>query len=124
MNEFPYKLAEITEVFDYFSNERSILLYHGEHYDGSGFPEGLKGEEIPLGARIFNIVDSLAAMNSDRPFRRRLKPKAIIKELGNQAGKQFDPFLVLKIFDIIQENNLLELDESFMEGIRAELLIQ
>ncbi len=122
MDEFPYKLAEITEVFDYFSNERTILLYHGEHYDGSGFPEGLKGEEIPLGARIFNIVDSLAAMNSDRTFRRRLQPKAIIEELNNQAGKQFDPFLVLKIFDIIQENNLLDLDESFMDSIRADLL--
>ena len=122
MDEFPYKLAEITEVFDYFSNERAILLYHGEHYDGSGFPEGLKGEEIPLGARIFNIVDSLAAMNSDRPFRRRLKPKAIIEELNNQAGKQFDPFLVLKIFDIIQENSLLDLDKSFMDSMRAELL--
>lgn len=122
MDEFPYKLAEITEVFDYFSNERAILLYHGEHYDGSGFPEGLKGEEIPLGARIFNIVDSLAAMNSDRPFRRRLKPKAIIEELNTQAGKQFDPFLVLKIFDIIQENNLLDLDKSFMDSMRAELL--
>jgi diguanylate cyclase (GGDEF)-like protein len=122
MNEFPYKLAEITEVFDYFSNERSILLYHGEHYDGSGFPEGLKGEEIPLGARIFNIVDSLAAMNSDRPYRRKLKPKAIIKELSKQAGKQFDPFLVLRIFDIIEENQLLDLDQSFMESARAELL--
>ena len=122
MDEFPYKLAEITEVFDYFANERSILLYHGEHYDGSGFPEGLRGEEIPLGARIFNIVDSLAAMNSNRPFRRKLKPKAIVKELVSQAGKQFDPFLVLKIFDIIQENDLLDLDDIFMADMRADLL--
>lgn len=122
MNEFPYKIAEITEVFDYFSNERAILLYHGEHYDGSGFPEGLKGEEIPLGARIFNIVDSLAAMNSNRPFRKKLSPKAIIKELKNEAGKQFDPFLVLKVFDIIQENNLFDLDEAFMDSMRADLL--
>ncbi len=122
MNEFPYKLAEITEVFDYFANERAILLYHGEHFDGSGFPEGLKGEEIPLGARIFNIVDSLAAMNSNRPFRQKLKPKAIIAELKDEAGKQFDPFLVLKIFDIIQDNNLFDLDEDFMNSMRDDLI--
>lgn len=122
MDEFPYKLAEITEVFDYFANERSILLYHGEHYDGNGYPEGLKGEEIPLGARIFNIVDALAAMASDRPFRSRLEPRAIIRELTNEAGKQFDPFLVLKVFDIIQENRLFDLDDDFIDTMRADLL--
>lgn len=122
MDQFPYKLAEITEVFDYFANERSILLYHGEHFDGNGYPEGLKGDEIPLGARIFNIVDALAAMASDRPFRTRLEPRAIIEELTNEAGKQFDPFLVLKVFDIIQENKLFDLDDDFIDTMRADLL--
>lgn len=122
MNEFPYKLAEITDVFDYFANERSILLYHGEHYDGNGFPEGLKGDEIPLGARIFTIVDALAAMTCDRPYRHRLEPRAILKELYNEAGGQFDPFLVLKTIDIIFENNLLEIDADFIESIRADLI--
>ena len=122
MNEFPYKLAEITDVFDYFANERSILLYHGEHYDGSGFPEGLKGDEIPLGARIFTIVDALAAMSCDRPYRSRLEPKAILKELSTEAGGQFDPFLVLKTIEIVQENNLLEIDADFIESIRADLI--
>lgn len=122
MNEFPYKLAEITDVFDYFANERSILLYHGEHYDGSGFPEGLKGDEIPLGARIFTIVDALAAMSCDRPFRSKLEPRAILEELHNEAGGQFDPFLVLKTIDIILENNLIDIDVDFIESIRADLI--
>ncbi len=122
MNDFPYKLAEITDVFDYFANERSILLYHGEHFDGSGFPEGLRGDEIPLGARIFTIVDALAAMSSDRPFRSKLDPKAIIEELYNEAGGQFDPFLVLKTLDIILENNLFDIDQDFIEEIRADLI--
>jgi diguanylate cyclase (GGDEF)-like protein len=124
MNEFPYKLAEITDVFDYFANERSILLYHGEHFDGSGFPEGLKGDEIPLGARIFTIIDALAAMSCDRPFRSKLEPKAIIKELYNEAGGQFDPFLVLKTLDIILENNLLDVEQDFIENIRTDLISQ
>lgn len=122
MNEFPYKLAEITDVFDYFANERSILLYHGEHYDGSGFPEGLKGDEIPLGARIFTIVDALAAMSCDRPFRSKLEPRAILEELYKEAGGQFDPFLVLKTIDIILENNLFDIDVDFIESIRADLI--
>ncbi|THB79285.1 MAG: diguanylate cyclase [Desulfobulbaceae bacterium] len=102
MDDFPYKLAEITQMFEYFSHERSILLYHGERYDGTGYPEGLKGDQIPLGARIFALVDALAAMNADRPYRKRLSPEEIIEELMNGAGAQFDPALVITVLKVIK----------------------
>jgi diguanylate cyclase (GGDEF)-like protein len=118
MADFPYKIAELTEMFDYFSNERAILLYHGERYDGSGYPDGLKGDEIPLGARIFALVDALAAMNEDRPHRNKLEPEQIISELAKGAGRQFDPLLVIQILELIKVNNLMDLpDETINSSI-------
>lgn len=116
LKEFPYRLTELTELFDYFSKERSVLLSYGEKYDGSGYPDGLKGNEIPLGARIFNIVDSLAAMNSDRPYRKKLQPQKIIAELTDGAGTQFDPFLVFRTLEIILDNELLDIEPEVVKS--------
>lgn len=122
IQDFPYKLMEVTQLFDYFSNERTILLHHGEHYDGSGYPEGLHGDAIPLGARIFNLIDALVAMGSDRPYRPKLQPKEILNELVKFSGSQFDPFLVLKLIDVIEEHALLVLEESDFSQARNLLL--
>jgi diguanylate cyclase (GGDEF)-like protein len=122
MEDLPFKLTELTDMFDYFSEERSVLLSLSERYDGTGHPLGLKGNEIPLGARIFNIVDSLAAMNSERPYRRRLTPEEIIEELKKEAGKQFDPFLVLQILILIKNNHLLNVDPAMLDRTQQELI--
>ena len=103
----PYILAELVELFEFFANERSLLLYHHENYDGSGYPEGLKASQIPLGARIFAIVDAFVAMTSERPYRERLTNEEVISELTDNAGKQFDPILVDIFLDVIHENKLL-----------------
>jgi diguanylate cyclase (GGDEF)-like protein/putative nucleotidyltransferase with HDIG domain len=73
------------------------ILYHHEHYDGSGYPAGLKGEAIPLDARILGIVDAFAAMTSARPYRAAFSCEEAVDELRRGAGKQFDPKLV-KVF--------------------------
>lgn len=122
LKDLPYKIAEITEIFDYFGHERSILLTRSENYDGTGFPDGLSGDEIPLGSRMLNIIDAFAAMDADRPFRRKLAPSSILEELKNEAGKQFDPMLVLRLIDIIEKNNLLEVSSEQLEQSRTELL--
>ena len=70
------------------------ILYHHEHYDGTGYPLGLKGEAIPLDARILCVVDAYAAMTSARPYRDALSHEAALEELKKGAGKQFDPDLV------------------------------
>jgi diguanylate cyclase (GGDEF)-like protein/putative nucleotidyltransferase with HDIG domain len=70
------------------------ILYHHEHYDGSGYPAGLKGEAIPLDARLLGIVDAFAAMTSARPYRAALSCEEAVEELKRGAGKQFDPNLV------------------------------
>ncbi len=58
----PLMLRELTTMFDFFASERVILYSHHEHYDGTGYPDGLKGDEIPMAARIFALVDSFVAM--------------------------------------------------------------
>ena len=102
-----YVLGELTELFDFFSDERSILLYHHENFDGSGYPEGLQGEQIPLGARIFALIDAFVTMTSDQSHKEKLTMKKAAVELAENAGKQFDPKLVSTFLNIIQENGLL-----------------
>ena len=70
------------------------ISHHHEHYDGSGYPSGLKGEAIPLDARILGVVDAFAAMTSDRPYRNALSYEEALAELQRGAGTQFDPNLV------------------------------
>src|ERR1700722_12647952 len=71
-----------------------IVLSHQECYDGSGYPRGLKAEEIPLGARIFAVADTLDAMISDRPYRKALPISAAREEIKRYSGRQFDPRVV------------------------------
>ncbi|MDA8137574.1 MAG: diguanylate cyclase [Desulfobacteraceae bacterium] len=102
-------LAELTRMFEVFRAEREILLYHQEHYDGTGYPTGLKGEQIPLGARIYAIADAVAAMMFDRPYRQALTSRQIVEELINNAGTQFDPTLVNYFLQAVEENPTLPL---------------
>ncbi|WP_163337024.1 diguanylate cyclase [Desulfopila sp. IMCC35008] len=122
LKDLPYKIAEITEVFSYFDQERSILLTRSEKYDGSGFPDGLQGDEIPLGSRIINVIDSFAAMDAERPYRPKFSPQSILSELKEQSGRQFDPFLVLKLLDIIEHKNLLDIDPDLIKQTRSDLI--
>lgn len=75
---------------------RMILLHH-ERYDGKGYPEGLKGEEIPLESRILAVADAFEAMTGARPYRSSLSPDEAVAELYRCAGSQFDP-LVVEVF--------------------------
>lgn len=71
-----------------------LVLCHEERYDGSGYPRGLRGEEIPLGARLFAVIDTLDAMTSDRSYRRAMPFEAAKEEVVRLSGAQFDPAAV------------------------------
>jgi cyclic di-GMP phosphodiesterase len=77
-----------------------IVLTHQERFDGTGYPQGLLGEEIPLGARIFAVADTLDAMTSDRPYRRALPFSKAHEEIKSEAGRQFDPTVVKTFLSI------------------------
>jgi HD-GYP domain-containing protein (c-di-GMP phosphodiesterase class II) len=70
------------------------VLSHQEYFDGTGYPRGLKGEQIPLGARIFAVADALDAMISDRPYRKALPVSHAREEIQRCSGTQFDPTVV------------------------------
>jgi HD-GYP domain-containing protein (c-di-GMP phosphodiesterase class II) len=82
-------------------------LYHHERYDGGGYPEGLKGDKIPLYARIICVADALDAMNSDRCYRPHLPPDVIKQELKGNAGTQFDPDIVECALELIEDGKIL-----------------
>ena len=79
------------------------VLHHHERWDGSGYPDGLPGERIPLGARIIFVADAYDAMTSERVYRRRVAPEQAIAELKRCAGRQFDPEIVNALADELDE---------------------
>lgn len=80
-----------------------IVLAHHERYDGLGYPRKLKGDEIPLGARIFSVVDSLDAITSDRPYQRGRPYEAARREIQGHSGSQFDPEIVSHFLQVTPE---------------------
>jgi|HubBroStandDraft_4_1064222.scaffolds.fasta_scaffold01209_8 putative nucleotidyltransferase with HDIG domain len=95
-----------------FLHEAASIVYsHQERYDGSGYPRGLKGEQIPLGARIFAVADTFDAITSDRPYRAAQSISAARREIQKHAGLQFDPSVV-ETFLSISEDLWQELREK------------
>ena len=83
------------------------ILYHHERYDGSGYPKGLKGEDIPLEARILAMADVFAAMTSDRSYSDALPLEEVLEEIKRGAGKQFDPHLVEVFLSVIKTTHVM-----------------
>jgi diguanylate cyclase (GGDEF)-like protein/putative nucleotidyltransferase with HDIG domain len=94
--------ANIINNIPRLAPSKNSILYHHERWDGTGYPEGLKGEEIPLEARILAIADSFEAMTSARPYRPALSIHEVVVELRQGAGLQFDPKLVEVFIDIVE----------------------
>jgi HD-GYP domain-containing protein (c-di-GMP phosphodiesterase class II) len=95
----PVKGAEILSKFRPLKPIIPIIKYHHENFDGSGYPKGLKGNDIPLEARILAVVSCFEAMITDKPYRKALSISQAIKEVNKNSGLQFDP----KVVEIFQE---------------------
>lgn len=94
IKEHPLKGAEIVKSIKALRPIVPIILYHHERYDGKGYPRGLKGEKIPIGARIIALADAFEAMICQRPYKKRLSFEEAVEEIKRQRGKQFDPKVV------------------------------
>lgn len=99
----PVKGAEVLEPLEFLKPAIPIVLHHHERYDGTGYPEGLEKEDIPLMSRILACADAFDAMTSERPYRRRrLTIKEALEEIRNNSGSQFDPKISHLFVKVIQ----------------------
>lgn len=112
MREHCFHGYQMVKKIPFLQEPAEIVYAHQEKYDGSGYPRGLKGSEIPLGARIFAIADTLDAMTSDRPYRPAQSIEAARKEIEAWSGRQFDP-QVVKVF--------LAMSPKIFEDLRRQI---
>jgi len=112
MREHCYHGYQILKKIPFLKEAAEIVYAHQEHYDGSGYPRQLKGDEIPLGARIFAVADTLDAITSDRPYRGKRSVAEACEEIKAWSGRQFDPEVV-EIF--------LTMPEKIWPDLRKEI---
>ncbi len=94
MHTHPAIGHRILSSVPFMATAAEIVLHHEERYDGTGYPDGLRGQEISLWARLFAVIDTLDAITSDRPYRKGLTFDAAQAEILRQAGTQFDPLAI------------------------------
>ncbi len=103
MREHPCRGVELVKPLCLPREVLSIIFHHHESFDGSGYPGGLKGKEVPVGARIIRIIDSYDAMTSNRPYRKAQSFDWVIEELLHCSGSQFDPEIVEVFVNILTQ---------------------
>lgn len=106
IHQHPLSGSKILEQFVFLKLALDIPLYHHEKWDGTGYPYGLKGEEIPIVARIFAVVDVWDALCVDRPYRKAWPVERAIAYIKEQAGTHFDPAVVKAFYGLIIGGNL------------------
>jgi HD-GYP domain-containing protein (c-di-GMP phosphodiesterase class II) len=97
MRKHPQYAYDMLSSIDYLRPALDIPYCHHEKWDGSGYPRGLKGEQIPIAARIFSIIDVWDALTSDRPYRPAWDRQRVIEYIENNSGMHFDP-AIAKVF--------------------------
>ncbi|HKN67969.1 MAG TPA: HD-GYP domain-containing protein [Gemmatimonadaceae bacterium] len=112
MQTHPVKSAELVQTVSHLRDIVPAVRHHHENWDGSGYPDGLVGDAIPLGARIIMLADTIDAMTTDRPYRKALGAGAVLEEINRLRGRQFDP----KVCDALITSALYtQLFEAFDE---------
>ncbi len=103
MSQHPVRSAQIIGNLPALQGIKDLVLHHHEYLDGSGYPDQLKGDDIPLGARIVLVADAYDAMTSDRPYRKAIGHEKAGVELRKHAGKQFDEKVVAALLAVVGE---------------------
>lgn len=102
MHKHPQFAYDMLDSIEYLRSALDIPYCHHEKWDGTGYPRGLKGEQIPIAARLFTIVDVWDALTSDRPYRSAWKKEEALAYIREQSGKHFDPQVVKLFFKVIE----------------------
>lgn len=112
MREHCFRGYQMLRKIPFLAEASEIVYAHQERYDGTGYPRGLKGEEIPLGARIFSVADTLDAITSDRVYRAAQSVAAAREEIIRYSGRQFDPEVV---------RHFLQMPDTIWDDLRKEI---
>ncbi len=110
MNQHPRLGYEMLKGIPFLREALPVVLHHQEMFDGTGYPAGLRGQEIPLGARIFAVADTYDAMTSTRPYRHALPHSAALAEIIAHSGTQFDPRVVESFIGLFASDGSLPVD--------------
>lgn len=108
VKRYPIITMEILDTIEAFRDFTAIVGFHQERYDGKGYPDGLSGEDIPIGARILGVADSVVAMLSDRPYRGALSLENTVIQLQRYSGTQFDPMVAYAAIGLLNNKEILE----------------
>jgi HD-GYP domain-containing protein (c-di-GMP phosphodiesterase class II) len=101
MRQHPVIGAEIMRPVELLSDASDIVRHHHEHFDGSGYPDGLSGDQIPVGARVVLVADAFNAITTDRPYRKARSKGEALEVLKKNSGTQFDPLVVRALEGVI-----------------------
>jgi HD-GYP domain-containing protein (c-di-GMP phosphodiesterase class II) len=101
-----------------------LVMHHHENYDGSGYPEGLSGESIPLGSRIIIVADAYEAMTSDRVYRKAIGHERAMDQLNRYKSRQFDPKVVRALDSLITHRGVAAFEASDLPQIEYETLAE
>ena len=113
MRQHPITARELISPIAFLTPAMSIPYFHHEKWDGSGYPQGLRGGEIPIEARIFSVVDVWDAITSDRPYRDAMSPVEASTYIISQSNLHFDPQIVAVFLELLQEEGYLTRDDLF-----------
>jgi HD-GYP domain-containing protein (c-di-GMP phosphodiesterase class II) len=122
VRQHPQKGAEILEPIWPLRELIPLILYHHEHWDGTGYPSRLKREQIPLGARILAVADAFDAMTSDRPYRKARSFSAAQAEIKLESGKAFDPKIGRAFLAIMEKEGAKMLSDKWGEEYLSQSL--
>lgn len=114
MRRHPEIGVRMLRGIDFLAPALDVVMYHHERWDGRGYPAGLRGDAIPLAARIVAVCDAFDAMTTDRPYRRALTVDQALDELAAVAGTQLDPRCALLLVEVVRSMGLEDLHERFV----------
>ena len=99
----PYTTVDLISSFEFTDDVKKAILHHHERYDGTGYPDGLAGEEIPFISRVIAVVDAFCALIEDRPYHAAIKKSGAMAEIKNGSGSLYDPKVVEALEEVFPE---------------------
>jgi HD-GYP domain-containing protein (c-di-GMP phosphodiesterase class II) len=120
IHKHPQAGEAIIRPFEFVEMVSQSILFHHERMDGKGYPMGLKGDQIPIGARILAVLDAYVSMTSERPFRTRMSSIEAVNELLKFSGTQFDPKVLAAFIEVLMDEGFVDVEEytKVTEGLR------